>query len=100
MRDPPLKLLYAVLNKMYTSILGSFCLTKISTVGLFVIGNTYTHSAGKSPDKPVLSHKPLHHPEFLIDSPVSFPCRMMRSFFLNERKLVFSPKQVTQYRLK
>lgn len=66
-------------------------LTKISTVGLFMMGNTYTHSAGKSPDKPVLSHKPVHHPAFVIESPVASPCRIMRSFFLNDKKLVFSP---------
>ena len=58
------------------------------------MGSTYTHSAGRSPDKPVLSHKPIHHPEPAIESPVSLAWRMIRSFFLKDKKLVFSPKEV------
>lgn len=64
----------------------------ISAVGLLKMGSTYTDSADRSPDKSVLSHKPLHHPELVKEAPVSLSCRMIKSFFLNDRKFVFSPK--------
>ncbi len=84
---------WGVLYYYSISSINTFQLTRISVGGLVMVGKTYTQSAGKSPRRPLRTHSPKHHPEFMTTSPLSCS-RIIRSPFWKLRKEELSPGKI------